>query len=58
MRPQRKNLWYSLFLFTGGGLLLRLSFYIQQRPAAITVLMAGVLLIFASLYVFWINFRE
>jgi hypothetical protein len=58
MRPQRKNLWYSLLLFTAGGLLLRLSFYIPQRPAAITVLLAGVLLIFVALYVFWINFRE
>jgi hypothetical protein len=58
MMPQRKNLWYSLFLFMGGSLLIRISFYIMQKPAAIIVLVSGVLLIFAALYVFWINFRE
>jgi hypothetical protein len=56
--PQRKNLWYSLFLFTGGGLLLRISFYILQKGTAITVLISGVLLILAAIYVFWVNFRE
>jgi hypothetical protein len=56
MQRSRNNLWYSLALATAGGLLIRLSFSLNNGSTAVMAI--GVLALLAAMIVFWFNFWE